>query len=200
MRHLTKEEMGNMRREFQDKIRDAREDLKNRIEVKRTELKNDLRSIKDERKKKTTEKIDKSLDAMNERMTNHFIDVLDKLEDVLVRIDERTDRAASKSIDVSSVRTAIEKADKAIDDARAAVVAQAAKIYTIDVTTETGLKEAVRKARRALHDDLAAVREKVKATRDAVHNAARAYAKAHGRDLLTPTPSPTATVSPTVSP
>lgn len=207
IRKLTREEMENLRREYQTKIREAQTALKAKLEAKRAQLKSDLSKIKDERKKQVTERVDKNLDALNERLTNNFVDALDKLDAILVRIDERTDRAeASRSLDVSSVRTVIIDAQAKILEARAAIQVQAGKTYPITVTSDAGLKDAVKKARQALHDDLKAVQDKVKMARDAVHEAARAYAKAHGRDLPSPSvspspsPTPTATVSPTATP
>ena len=199
-RQMTKEEMGNMRKEFQDKVREMRAGLKASITAKRDQLKQDLRKIRDERKKQVVERIDKQLDELNERMTNHFVNMLEKLDKALERIDERTDRAEEKSINVVSVRTAIEAAHKAITDARAAVEAQAAKTYKVAVNTEAKLKVDVGKARQALHNDLKVLREKVKMVRDAVHEAARAFAKAHGRDLPSPSPSLTVSPSPTATP
>jgi len=203
MRQLTKEEVSNLRLEYQTKIREAQAALKAKVEAKRAVLKQDLKKVRDEKKKQITEKIDKGLDALNERMTGHFSKALEKLEDVLVRIDERTDRAeASKSVDVASVRAAIEKANLAIATARTAVQAQAGKTYKIEVTTDNGMKDAVKKAREMLSTDLRSLRDIVKSARDAVHDAARAFAKAHGRDLsgISSSPSVSPSTSPLVSP
>ena len=200
MRQEGMDAMRDAREESVDRMKEARENLQDRIEAKRAELKVRLQRIKDERKKQVVERIDKNLDAINKRMTDHFVNALGKLEDILVRIGERTDRAQDQGIDVASVNTAIIAAQEVIKVARAAVEAQAAKTYTIVVNTETGLKSDVGKVRQALHADLRVVFEAVKKARDAVHEAARAFAKVHGRDLPTPTLSPTVSPSPTPTP
>ena len=196
IRRTTKEEMGNLRREFQDKIRDARKVLKDQIEAKREQLKQDLHKIKDERKKSVVERVDKAMDALNQKVTNHFLNVLEKLEDVLARIQSRTDEVANRGVDVSDVNSAIETAQTAIGEARAAVEVQAGKTYFVEVNTDATLKPDVGKARQALHADLKTVFGKVKVAKEAVHKAARALAGL----IVTPVPSPSVSVSPTVSP
>lgn len=194
MRQMTGEEMEKRKGELKNRMEQMRDDLKASIDAKRAELTDRLRNIKDARKKKVVERIDRRLDELNERMTNHFLAVLSQLEDVLMRINERTDKAEEKGVNVSSVRTAIEVAHKAITDARVAVEAQARKMYKVEVNTEAKLKADVGKARQALHVDLTAVREKIKAVRDTVHQAALAFAKVHRRDLPSPSlPSPSPT-------
>ncbi len=198
MRREGMEAMMEAREESVDKMREVRDDLKTRIDAKRAELKTRLQRIKDERKRQVVEKIDRSLDALNKRMTDHFMKMLDKLEDILARISERADRAESGGTDVSSVDAAIIAAQEAIRTARTAVEAQAAKTYNLAVNTEAGLRSDVGKARQALHADLKALFETVKKAKNAVHEAARAFAEAHGRDL--PSPSPTVLPSPTPTP
>jgi len=198
-----KQEIETKREELKDRLEQKREELKDRIETKREELKQRLEKIKNETKKRVVEKIDKSLDALNERMTKHFISTLEKLEDVLARIGERTSDAADKGIDVSSVDLAIVAAQTAINEAKASVEAQAAKNYSLTISTEDKLKTDIGKTRQLLHEDLKVVYEKVKVARNAVHEAARAFAKAHGRDLpslspsVSPSPTPVVSVSPT---
>ena len=203
-RETLKQEMEQKREELKDRMEQKREELKTRIETKREELKSRLTKIKDERKKQVVERIDKSLDAINERITSNLLKVLEKLEDILVRIGERTDKAESNGVNVSSVDSAIVSAQTAINDAKAAVEAQSAKTYTIIVSTEDKLKSDVGRARQALHADLKLVQEKVKVARNAVHEVARAYAKAHGRDLpspsVSPSSSPMTSASPTTTP
>ena len=86
-----------------------------------------------------------------------------------------------------------------VQGAEAVVEAQAGKTYTLTVNSEDKLRDDVGKARQSLHADLRAVHQKVKLAMDAVHEATRAFAKAHGRDLPSPSPSFSPTVSPTVS-
>lgn len=132
-----------------------------------------FQAIRDARKRQVVERIDERLSALNNQLTTHFGNALDTLENVLNRISSRADKAAAeKGIDVSAVRGAIAGAQTAIANARAAVAAQAAKTYTIIVTTDTKLRGDVGKSRQALHGDLKNVFELVRTAHDAVRNAA----------------------------
>ena len=192
-REEMKQKMEEKREELKQRIENKREELKDKIEAKREVLKERLKTIKDERKKQVVEKIDKSLDALNDRMTKHFLDVLEKLEDILVRISERADKAEIDGIDVSLVDVAVVSAQAAIDSAKLTVEAQAGKTYTLTVSTEDKLRVDVGKARQALHADLKAVHETVKKAKEAVHVAARALAGIRGsaKPSVTPSASPT---------
>ena len=118
------------------------------------------------------EKINQQIEELNDRQLKHFSDVLEKLEKVLEKIGTRTDRAEERGVDVAAVRAAIEAANTAIAASRSAIEVQAAKTYVIEITGEETLKMNVGKARQALHADLAAVRETVKAAHGAVKKTA----------------------------
>jgi len=151
--------------------------VKNQIEARREELKQKLATIRDERKKQTTERIGAELQKLNERITAHFSNVLEKIENALERVNSRADKAEANNRDVRAVRTAISEAETAITDARTAASAQAGKVYTLEVTTEDALRVDVGRARQTLHTDLSAVREKVKAAHEAVRKAAVSLAQ-----------------------
>ena len=143
------------------------------IEERRAELQTRLQSIRDERKKQAVERIHTAVNALNERMTGHFINVLDQIDKVLDRVESRTDKAEANGLDVSTVRPEITNAENAIAAARAAVEAQAGKVYEVQITgSETTLRADVGKTRQELHEDLTGVRDLVKAAREAVRNAA----------------------------
>lgn len=188
VRNDVKEDIKKRKEEFNNTVKEKRTELDNEIKTKREELKVRLEKIKDERKKQTVERIDQRIDALNEKMMKHFSDVLDKLERMLVRISERADKASlEKGLDVSSVRSAIDKANTAIASARLAIEAQSGKTYAIKVTTESTLKIDVGKARQALNADLAKVRDLVKAAQSAVKDAAVALAQIVGKKKVLPT-------------
>jgi hypothetical protein len=71
----------------------------------------------------------------------------------------------------------MDTASTTISSARAAIAVQAAKVYTLNVTTEANLKTDVGKTRQALHSDLVKLRDVVFSARDAVHNAAQELGK-----------------------
>ena len=164
--------------EFRNQLQNKREEMKAKIEAFKEKLRTRLRERISEKKQKIVEKIYERVNALNERITNHYLDVLDHLEKVLERIESRTAKAKLNGRDVSQVEIAIEKAHKAIETAREAVKAQAEKVYEPpEITTEENLKLEVGKLRKALHDDLKTVEKLVKDARDAVRQAAVALAQ-----------------------
>jgi len=159
------------RDEFIRNMEDARQELRRRLEERRQELKNRLEQIKNDTKRRLSERIYDNLNALNERLTIHFGNALTQLEEVLDRIASRTDKAEANGYEVSAIRAAITAAQGAIELARDAVEAQAQKVYTFQVNTEETLRLDVGEARKLLHGDLTAVRDMVKAAREAVHDA-----------------------------
>lgn len=179
--------------ELKIRVEGKREELKTRIETKREDLKQRLEKVKDEKKKQAVERIDRQMDELNNRMLKHYVNVLDKLSEILVRISERADKAEERGVDVSAVRTAVDATNNAIILARSAIETQSSKTYTIQISTESAVRTDVGKARQALHNDLVIVRSAIKAAHDAVRNAATTLAKL-------PRPTPENTVSPTATP
>lgn len=167
------ERLKQMREEFQNKIQAIKEELKTKLEDAKNKLQVKLEKIKDKKKADSVQKINDQLQKLNERWTDHFSDVLDKLSDVLVKIGGRADKLSANGVDVTSVKNLMNTASTTIVSARAAVAVQAAKVYTINVTTEANLKTDVGKTRQALHSDLVRLRDTVFSARDAVHNAAQ---------------------------
>lgn len=187
------EELKERKKEFEEKVREEKKQLAERIKEKRTELKGNLEKIKDERKKQIVERVDKQMDELNARMVKHLIEVLDKIEGVLNRASERTERAKAAGTNVSVVVAAIDQAVNAIREARAAIEAQAGKTYTMNVTDEATLKNRVGEARQSLRKDLKVVQDAVKAAHDAVRKMVVALAQL-------PKPSSNTSTSPTSAP
>ena len=171
-REEAKKELEERREEFKSRLENEREDVKERLETTREELKVRLEKVKDEKKVQIVERLSESVNALNEKMTTHFLEVLEKVDKVLENIVSRTDKAETHGLDVSAVRTATTAAHTAIASARTAVETQAGKAYSFDVTTEENLKVDVGEARQALHNDLTAVKEIVRQAHVAVKDAA----------------------------
>ena len=169
--------MSQKRSELKSAIEAKRTELRDKIKVKKEELKTQLQKIKDERKKQIVERVDERIDALNERMTGHYLKVLEQIEDVLGKVSSRADKAATNGADITAVKAAIAKAQTAIASVRAAATTQAGKTYQIIVTGDNNLRVDVGQARQALHTDLVSTREAVKAAHMAVRDAAVSLAK-----------------------
>ncbi len=183
-----RDQIKDKRENLRDAISQKREELKEKVETERAELKAKLAKIRDERKKSVVEKIDNEIKKLNERMVDHFADVVSKLQKTLDRITERMDRAASRGLDVSTVKTALSEADNAIAAAEAAIKDQAAKTYTVSIKEEGTLKTDISEVRKQLNEDLRKVRDSVFAAREAVRKVAVALAQI-------PKPAETATTT-----
>ncbi|MEK7519943.1 MAG: hypothetical protein AAB581_01730 [Patescibacteria group bacterium] len=181
--------MGQKRAEFRSAMEARRARAQADITAHRDTLKAKLLTIRDERKQQAVERINAGVIALNDRMLKHFASVLENIENILVRIGERADRAQEQGRDVSAARAAITAAHDAIATSRAAITAQSGKTYSVTVNEEGTLRRDVGATRQALHNDLSAVRETVRKAHDAARQAAVALAQAER-------PAPTATSSP----
>jgi len=110
----------------------ARDDAKAMIQTKRDEFKAKLQVIKDQRRKTLVERIDAKLARVNKNQTERFTDVLSRLQGFLDKI--------GKSATSQTVLSDITSAQAAIDAAKTAVEAQAAKTYIIQITDDATLR------------------------------------------------------------
>lgn len=159
-REEIKANMETRREEWKQKM----EERKAEWEARREELKTKLAEFKDRKKAEIAARIAENLNSLNERITNHFSDVLVKLTDIMIRV-------SAGDVDGDGA-TDITAANAAIVDAQASVDAQAVKTYSVEVSTEATVKVDVGNARQQLHGDLKAVWELVKSAREAVRQAA----------------------------
>lgn len=193
LREKFQELMERQREEFKQAVEVKREEVKREIGTLRGELQNRIKMLKDARKEQVVMKIYDGVNALNGRMTDHFLSVLNQIDRVLSGVQSRADKAAANGREVSAVRSAIAAAEGAIASARTAVQTQAAKVYAVTVNASSTVRSDVGVARQALHADLTAVRELVKGARDAVRQAAVALAQIPRVDEET---SPAATSTP----
>jgi len=188
---------------FREQIQTKRIEAKAKIEKFKEQLRARLKEKISERKQKIVEKIYERINALNIRMTDHYLNVLEHLEKILERIESRTAKAQLNGRDVTKVKEAIQQAYEAIEKAKQAVKIQGEKIYQPPkITSEENLKLDVGELRQQLHDDLKGVEKLVKNARDAVRQAAVTLAQIPQVDELeipTATTTPTTTTSTTTS-
>ncbi|PIR89145.1 MAG: hypothetical protein COU07_02855 [Candidatus Harrisonbacteria bacterium CG10_big_fil_rev_8_21_14_0_10_40_38] len=164
----TKEAMEAARKRFEEAKVGARE----RFQAKQAELKKDVAVIRDTKKKEILDRVYDSINQLNERLTKHYLDVLDNISLILDRVTERAQKVSDSGVDVSSVTSQVDAAKTAIETARTSVVTQAGKTYEFAITTEANLRSDVGVARNKLRTDLQAVRDQVRAAMQAVRTAA----------------------------
>lgn len=157
--------------EFKNRVEAKRIEVKEKIEAVKEQFKERLAKIKDERKKQIVEKLDTRFTEINSKLTKHWEDNLNRLQDLLDKVGSRADKAAVNNVDVSATRAAIASAETAIANARKAVEAQVAKTYPITISTENKLKSDVSSVRTLLNNDLKVVKDAVQAAHKAVVSA-----------------------------
>jgi hypothetical protein len=127
--------------------------LKNTIKTNaaeaRAEFKAKLETIKDEKKKLLVGRIDSKIAEINKRTTDRYLKTLEQLQMFV-------DRVSASDAATLANRTA---AQNAINAAKTAVEAQAAKTYTIEITDEETLKTNVGTVVSQFRKDLTTVHE-----------------------------------------
>ena len=151
--------------------------------MNREEFRTRLFAIRDEKKKAIVERIDQRIAQINANRTGIMTRHLTKIEEILDRIEARTNTVAASGKDVATVRTAIATARTAITTAQTTVNAQAAKSYTINITTEDKLGSAASAARTAFAKDLQAAHQTVVTARKSVRDVLKALANVVGEKL-----------------
>ena len=128
------------------------------MKAKREEFKEKLQTVRDERKKKIVERADAKLTEINKRRTDAMVRHLDKMGEILAKVKVRGGDTTA--------------AEAAVVEARSAVAAQAAKTYTITVSTEDKLRINVGETMKVLTTDLRNLHEgKIVPARKAVSDA-----------------------------
>lgn len=140
----------------------AREEARTLMEAKREEFKVRLQTIKDEKKAALVERIDAKLNSVNKKHTERFTEVVKKLQEFLDKISK--DKTEQKQL------AEIELAQDAINLAQIAVEDQAAKVYAIEIVSETTLKANTGKTTSQLRKDLTAVHKLVVDAKQALVN------------------------------
>ncbi len=178
------------------RMQSVRDEVKVRSEGQRVKVEQRLLDIQDKMKQQMAERLTKQFDGLNETWTDHFMNVLDRYQTLLEKIKARADVAAGKGKDVTATNAAIQSATTAVETARVAVIAQAAKTYMVATstlpTTATstsrgqsdlinGFRTAFKNIHTTLFKDLFALRDGVmKDARRAVQNAVQTLGKVPG--------------------
>lgn len=143
---IKKEARIELRQQIKDAVATKRLEVKATVEAKREEFKAKLQAIKDERKKALVARIDTKLMNANIKHTDRFTQVLGNLQTIVDKVSEDIDKTDAQA---------------AIDAAKSAVETQAAKTYTIIISTETALRSDVGTVTSQLRLDLMATHKAV---------------------------------------
>lgn len=161
MKEIMEKEMRMKVASSSDNMMFRREEIKQKFEDEKVRLGGKLKTIKDERKRNMVKKVNEQFQEINTKKLEHFSNALKQMEEVLLKIKTRAAKA-SAGADTSTLNTKIATFETAVTVARAAIVAQSAKIYSIEITTEDNLKNNTGVTRQALQADLKTVFDLVK--------------------------------------
>lgn len=193
---LLKKPVATLREEVKEARGEVRDAMKDKMAQAREEFKTKLSAIKDEKKQQIVTNLDSRISTINKNRTTEMSERLDRLTNILGKIS--TKEATLKSEGKNTVKLAadIVAAQAAIDAAKQAVTDQAAKVYTMNITTDTALKSAAATTIQQFMTDIKAVRTKVLAAQQAVVKAYKEVGQLMG---VTPTltPAVTTTTAPT---
>ncbi|CAN5118761.1 hypothetical protein BH09PAT2_BH09PAT2_09610 [soil metagenome] len=175
MMQVKREEIKQNREDLHASMEAKRKESMEKFQTQREEFKKELQVIKDEKKKSIIENIDTKLNELNTTHSDNLAQSLTQITDILGRLDEKIASKEASGIDTTEVKAASANAHTLIDSAAAAVTAQSARQYILDITDEAKLREDVKKTVQTFKTDITAVHEKVKAAREAVVTVARLY-------------------------
>jgi len=176
----------------------VRDESRTRMETQRGKAMERMTDIGDKAKQEMAKGFATQFDNLNSTWTDHFMQLLDRYDAILQKIQDRANIAAGNGKDVASTTVAIQLAKTAILSARTAVVAQAAKTYvinpstipTVATTTSSGQEKIMKSLRTSfqnlhtgLFKDLFALRDgQMKDARKALQSALQTLSSIPGVD------------------
>ncbi|MBI2613334.1 MAG: hypothetical protein HYW62_00980 [Candidatus Levybacteria bacterium] len=155
LRGQKKDAVMDIGQQIKETVAAKRDAVKEAVATRREEFRAKLQTIKDLKKKALVERIDTKLANANAKHTERFTQVLSNLQTILDKMSEDVDKT---------------QAQAAIDAAKAAVENQAAKTYTITISTEIALRSDVGKVTSQLRLDLVAAYKLIIDAKQAVQN------------------------------
>jgi len=171
--------ISELRRTRKAEIEKIRLEKKSEMAVKKAEFEEQLQTLKDETKKQIAEKISERLTTSNTNATNRMFEIIDKLNEIMLRIEAKVTDAKINGINTTVQEEGIQNAKLAIQGASDAITEQAAKEYIITVGDDTTLRNDVGTVVSQQKQDLRTTYELVRSARQAVRQVAKSL-----KDLL----------------
>lgn len=153
---------------------------KQTIASKAAMLKERLQGFKNKLKATLVEKISDTLNRINSNRTAMLQKHLDKMSEIMVKLESRAKEASGSGKNTASASAAINDAKRAIASTSAAVVTQSQMDYTVSISTESAARIESKVTRDKLQTDLRSVRMLVIETKQKVANAIRSVAQTLG--------------------
>lgn len=172
------------RETIRENVQERLEAAKERVIQNRVRLQNQLQLIQDENKRRVVANIAERIENRNEYWVMHWNNVLERLSSILAKIEDRADRAQQAGLETADLTQTIRSAQTAIADAQTAVNNQASKVYSINITDETTLREDVQEVIDQYKADLETVQSAIRAARAAVQDCFEALRLLYPQEVL----------------
>lgn len=147
--------------------------LKEKMASREAALKAKLEAFKDRKKAEIADRININLNRINQNQTDQMIKHLERMSNILDKLEARVNQSRPDIKDPAAARQAIGKARSAVASASALASAQTEKDYTLQIFSENRVRRDAKNQRDALHSDLKALREAVREAKKAVADAIR---------------------------
>ena len=149
------------------------EDHKRKVEQRHGQIQEHLKQVKNKHHAQVAEKVHKNLNHVNGTLTTAWSHHLSKMSEILVKLEEHLNQAASEDKDVTDARNTLADAKQAVTEAENVLKTQADKTYTFNITNPEHIGSDVQGARDLLHSDLKSVHDALNNAREAVVEATK---------------------------
>lgn len=149
-------------------IQEEMQTKQERLASKSANLRERLQQFKDKAKVTVIERISSSLNTVNANATAAMLKQLDRLSNIVSKIETRLAQANENGKDTLAADQEVSNAKASIATTKAMIEAQQAKTYDLNVTTEQAAKAEVQTTRNQLFNDLKLSRDAVMTTKIAV--------------------------------
>lgn len=143
------------RQELQEKKRE-REESQNRF-LEQLKMK-----IQDQKRKEILRRIYLRISILNQRLCDHFTALIEHLEKLLQRAQEKIRLAKEQGLNVIEAEEALNLAKEKIDEAKEKIREQTSKVYTFSLEKEEEVKLKIGELYQKFQQDIKVVHEKIK--------------------------------------
>lgn len=162
--------------------------LRERLASKSAALKAKLEAFKDKKKAGAATRVSTNLNAVNQNQTAQMQKNLGVMSTILDKLEDRVNQGTPDIKDPKGAKAAIASARLVIASTSATISAQAAKDYTLQITSEAKVGIEAKTQRDKLHTNLLVLRKAVINAKQAVINAIK-VARAGSPSITTATSS-----------
>lgn len=175
-RQSVKEKATEKRTQVIEKMETRKEHVASREAL----LKEKLAKFRDKRKASTAASISDRLNQINTRRVQQMERHLNKMSEILEKLTRRVDQAGQGGKDISTAKTAITEAEVKITSTKASLQNQTQLDYTLNISSEGGVRADTKASRDKLHTDLRSLRQMVIDAKQSVAKAIRVAATTLG--------------------